>query len=290
MDRCRFNHGSGGVVSGFEALVRATRIGVESLLGILGGFLLWPHLVNGQVDVASIIRQSAEANERDWAAVPEFDNSERDRNRNGDKTYAVTILYGSPYERLIAVNGHSLSPAKQKEEQEKYAKAVAERRQESPSQRSRRVAKYQAERKRDHTLIQQMTSGFDFQLVGKQSLNGYSVYVLRATPRQAYQPPDRDSKVLTGMEGTLWIDQNTFQWVKVEAHVIHPVRIEGFLAVVEPGTEFALEKRPVAHDIWMASRYSMKSNARVMLLFSHRGEEEDSYFDYRKAPETASEQ
>jgi hypothetical protein len=92
------------------------------------------------------------------------------------------------------------------------------------------------------------------------------------------------------MEGTLWIDQNTFQWVKVEAHVIHPVRIEGFLAVVEPGTKFELEKRPIAHDIWLASRYSMKSNARVMLLFPHRGEEEDSYFDYRKASETASDQ
>jgi len=88
--------------------VRATLIGVQSLLGILGGFLLWPPLVNGQVDVGSIIRQSAEANERDWVAVPEFDNSERDRNREGDKTYAVTILYGSPYERLIAVNGRSL--------------------------------------------------------------------------------------------------------------------------------------------------------------------------------------
>jgi len=270
--------------------VRATLIGVQGLLGILGGFLLWPPLVNGQVDVGSIIRQSAEANERDWVAVPEFDNSERDRNREGDKTYAVTILYGSPYERLIAVNGRSLRPPRQKEEQGKYAKAVAERRQESPSQRSRRVARYQAERKRDHTLIQQMTSGFDFHLLGKQSLNGYSVYVLRATPHPGYQPPDRDSKVLTGMEGTLWIDQNTFQWVKVEAHVIHPVRIEGFLAVVEPGTKFELEKRPIAHDIWLASRYSMKSNARVMLLFPHRGEEEDSYFDYRKASETASDQ
>jgi hypothetical protein len=37
--------------------------------------------VNAQEDVARIIRHSAEANESDWAAVPKFDNSERDRNR-----------------------------------------------------------------------------------------------------------------------------------------------------------------------------------------------------------------
>ena len=71
-----------------------------------------------------------------------------------------------------------------------------------------------------------MTTAFDFGLVGKRVLNGHKVYVLKATPRKGYNPPDRDSEVLTGMQGTLWIDQQTFQWVKVEAHVIHPVRIE----------------------------------------------------------------
>ena len=207
--------------------MKPTIVRLVSLFWIMGTLVLSPHFANGQEDVASIIRHSSEANERDWAAVPEFDNSERDRNKDGDKTYAVTMLYGSPYERLIAVNGRPLSAEKQKQQQEKYDKAVDERQHESAEKRSERIAKYQAERKRDHTLIQQMTAGFDFRLLGKHSLNGYNVYVLKATPRHGYKPPDRDSQVLTGMEGTLWIDQKTFQWVKVEAHVIHPVRIEG---------------------------------------------------------------
>jgi hypothetical protein len=105
--------------------------------------------------------------------------------------------------------------------------------------------------------------------------------VLKATPRKGYKPPDRDSEVLTGMQGTLWIDQRTFHWVKVEAHVIRPVRIEGFLAEVEPGTRFEVEKQPVTGEIWLASHFSMKSNARVMLLIPHRGEEDDWYFHYQ---------
>jgi hypothetical protein len=128
-----------------------------------------------------------------------------------------------------------------------------------------------------------MISAFDYQLVAKRRLNGFRVYVLTATPRHGYKPIDRDSEVLTGMEGTMWIDQKTFQWVKVEAHVIHPVRIEGFLAEVEPGTRFEVEKRPISGDIWLASRYSMRSNAKVLLLFPHRGQEDDWYFDYHKA-------
>lgn len=264
--------------------MRSMLIQVISIFWITGAVSLCSHSVNAQEDVASIIQRSAEANERDWAAVPEFDNAERDRNKDGDKTYEVTMLYGSPYERLIAVNGHKLSPARQKEEQKTYEKAVVERQHESSDKRSQRIAKYQADRKRDHTLLQQLTAGFDFRLLGKRSLNGYSVYMLKATPRKGYKPPDRDSHVLTGMEGTLWIDQKTFQWVKVEAHVIHPVRIEGFLAEVEPGTRFEVEKHPVSGDIWLASHYAMKSNAKVMFLFPHRGQEDDTYFNYQQAP------
>src|SRR5262249_21166042 len=153
---------------------------------------------------------SSAADNRDWAALPEFDNQERDRNKNGDKTYAVTMLYGSPYERLIAVSGHPLAGRQQEQEQQKYDRTAAERQHESPQKRSQRIAKYQAERKRDHTLIEQMTIAFDFRLVGERVLNGHPVYVLKATPRKGYKPPDRDSEVLTGMQGTLWIDQRTF--------------------------------------------------------------------------------
>lgn len=76
----------------------------------------------------------------------------------------------------------------------------------------------------------------------------------------------------------------------MEAHVIHPVRIEGFLAEVEPGTNFEVEKHPVTGNLWMASHYSMKSNAKIMLLFPHRGEEEDFYFNYHRSSPTSTDQ
>src|SRR5690242_1967825 len=86
---------------------------------------LFPFLqLVAQDNAKVIIQRSVEANNRDWAAVPEFDNSERVHNKDGDKTYAVTMLYGTPYQRLIAVNGHPLSPESEKEEKRKYDQAV----------------------------------------------------------------------------------------------------------------------------------------------------------------------
>ena len=241
-------------------------------------------------NVATIIQRSVEANNRDWDAAPQFDYSERDQGTDGSKTYAVTMLYGSPYRRLTAVDGKRLSAEKEAEEQKKFEKVLSERRDESPEKKSARIAKYEAERKRDHTMLEQLTAAFDFKLQGEQNLKGRRVYVLRATPRKDYRPPNRDSQVLPGMEGRLWIDKGTFQWVRVEAHVTHPVRIEGFLAEVEPGTQFELEKIPVTQDIWLASHFAMKSNAKIMLLFRHRSQEDDTFFNYHKPTGATQEQ
>ena len=244
--------------------------------------VLWSISVSGEDQVATIIQRSVEANNRDWNAAPQFDYYERDQRPDGSKTFAVTMLYGSRYERLIALNGNPLGAEKEAEEQKKFEKAVSERRSEPPEKRAARIAKYEAERKRDHNMLDQITAAFDFKLLGEQKLRGRRVYVLRATPRKGYQPPNRDSQVLTGMEGRLWVDHDTFQWVKVEAHVTRPVRIQGFLAEVEPGTQFELEKMPVSADIWLATHFTMKSNAKVILFFRHRSQEDNTFFNYHK--------
>lgn len=236
------------------------------------------------VDAQTIIHRSVEANQRDWKADPEYDYTETVRTEKGAKTYQVTMLFGSPYEKLIRVNGKDLSSADQKNEEDKFQNAVKQRRSESPSERASRIADYERDRKRDHLMMEQLTRAFNFKLTGRTRLAGRAVYVLSATPRNGYQPPNKEAKVLTGMRGTLWIDQQSSQWVRVRAEVISPVSIEGFLATVEPGTRFELEKMPVSKDIWLPKHFSVRSHARVLGLFQHHGFEDHTYSDYHKTP------
>ena len=85
------------------------------------------------------------------------------------------------------------------------------------------------------------------------------------------------------MEGKLWIDRDSYQWVRVEAYVMHPVRIEGIVAEVEPGTEFELEKMPVPNDVWLTAHFSMRSYAKVMFFLPHRTQEDITYSNYHKS-------
>ena len=233
-------------------------------------------------NVTEIIKKSVEANDRDWAADPQFDYCETDRVGRGTRTYEVTTLLGSPYQRLVAIDGKELNSSQKAAEQEKFEQVLAQRRAETPQQRSKRIAKYQQDRRRDHVMLEQLTNAFNFAMQGEQQLGNYSVYVLKATPRPGYRAPNRDSRVLPAMEGTLWIEKSSFQWVKVEAHVIRPVDIEGFMAKVEPGTRFELEKMPVEDNIWLPKHYAMTADAMVLELIAHHSQEDDSYFNYHK--------
>jgi hypothetical protein len=237
-----------------------------------------------QPDVATIIQRSVEANRLDWEAAPNYDRFERDLQPDGStRTSEVMMIWGSDYYRLVAVNDKPLSPEEQAAEQQRLEQVIAQRQNESPAQRAQRTAKYQKNLKRNHMLIEQLTVAFDFKLLGEKKLGAYDVYELEATPRPGYKPPSTETKVLTGMRGKLWVDKQTYQWVKVEAEVIHPVSIMGFLARVEPGTRFELEEMPVEDGIWLPKHFSMEAHAKVFFVFSHKEQEEETYFDYHKA-------
>ena len=52
---------------------------------------------------------------------------------------------------------------------------------------------------------------------------------------------------------------------------------------MQPGTRFELEKMPVDDGVWLPKHFVMKSNTKILFLFNHRTQEEETYFNYRKA-------
>lgn len=250
-------------------------------------FLICCNQIGQAQDVQAIIRRSVEANDADWHAAPDYECFEVDNSKGGTVTYDDKMISGSPYQELVAVNGKPLSAQRQKAEQQKLQQVEVDRRHESASRRAQRIAAYERGRQRDHFFLEQLTKAFNFRLQSQQELKGHLVYLIQATPKARYRPPDREAQVLTGMQGTLWIDTATSQWMKVEAKVIHPVSIYGFLAKVEPGTSFLLEKSPVAGDIWLPDHFAVHSAARLLDIIPHNSSDEETYYGCKKI-ETAS--
>jgi len=234
-------------------------------------------------DAATIIQRSVDAMHRDWQESEHYIHLERDVEAHGSKTFQILMIEGSPYQKLTAVNGKPLSPGEAKREEQKLRDEVKSRCGESPSAKQKRIAEYQKEQKRDHEMIGELTKAFTFKVAGQQRVNGRQTWLLNAIPKPGYQPPSLETKALTGMAGKLWIDSATFEWVRVEAHVVQPVSIEGFLARVEPGTVFELVRAPVTNALWAPSHFSERSKARIMGFIGHSTHDDETYSHYRPA-------
>ena len=142
-----------------------------------------------ELGAKEIIERSVEVNRRDWDAAPGYDYSQREREMKRPRRTEVIMLAGSRYYRLLAIDDKPLSAEDDAKEQRRFQKAVAQRQQESPSEREQRVAQYQKEIDRDHVLIGEMTKALDFILEGKEMLGSREVYVLKGTPRADYALP-----------------------------------------------------------------------------------------------------
>ena len=243
-----------------------------------------------QVDPQEIIRHSVAANEADWKAAPNFSFSERDVTTKGGsktvKTYEVLMIEGSPYNRLTAINDKPLSPAAQAQEKQKLEREIANRKKESPDARAKRMAQFQRERQQDHMMLQEMIHAFNFKLIGSDRLDGHDVYVIEATPQAGYRPKSRETKVLSGMRGKLWVEKNHAHWVKVEAEVFKPVSFGLFIAKVGPGTRFVLEQAPISATLWLPKHFTMQLEASV-LGRRRASVQDETYKDYKRADNLA---
>lgn len=244
------------------------------------------------LNVDDLIRKSVIANDADWKALPNYTHKEHDvegkvdsngRLHNKDeKTYQVMMLDGSPYYELIALNGEPLGPDRQKQEKSKLNAEIKKRAGESQDARSARIEKYKKERADEHLLMQQMVAAFHFRMSRDEKIDGHDCYVLEATPNPDYRPPVSKARVLTGMQGRLWIDKQSYHWVRVRAQVVKPVEFALFIAKVRPGTEFELNQAPVDGRIWLPAHFSESVDARVLGVYEMRTHRDEYYSNYQR--------
>ncbi|HLI85733.1 MAG TPA: hypothetical protein VKV17_17600 [Bryobacteraceae bacterium] len=236
--------------------------------------------------VQEVVSRSVANNQENWRVAPEFTYVAREIVTKGgqrtDRTFRVVMIDGSPYNELIAVDGKPLSPAEQQREQAELERVTAQRKQESAQARRQRIEKYERGRRQDHELLADMIRAFDFTMGGLQIVNGHECYRIDASPNPNYVPTSRETKILKGMRGTLWVDTKTDQWVRVEASVFQPVAFGLFIAKVQPGTEFRLDYAPIEEKIWEPVDFEMKVNSKILHFWSNNSAETDYFSTYQR--------
>lgn len=246
-------------------------------------------------DVRQLVESSLAATQRHWQARRHYTYMERAESRRRDMDGRVksedieisrtTLVDDVPFEQLVERNGQPPSPW----EQRRQNSALDKLKRETPAQRDDHIREQDEE---IASLVQEVPKAFDFRFMGQEAANGRTAYLLRATPHPGYQPRGTYGKVLSKVEGTVWIDRQDLVWIRLDGHITEPFSIGLFLVRLLRGSHVIIEQTRVDDRHWMPLRVEVRAAAKILLLKSVVIDRVLTYSDYRRAeapttPDTA---
>lgn len=218
-----------------------------------------------QPDAAAIIRQTVARNDDILEALRGFqyhryreirwlDSAGKVR-RTDSTLHDVHISHGAPYSQLLAEDGDRLAPAALRREEHKMAREL-----------SRRASRSSSELR-----------DFDQEMRERRP-----VWILRARPRSGWRPPTSEARILTKVAGDIWIDQQQFRMVKIDAHIEDTFSFAWFLLRIQPGFAFRFEQSLWEGREWLPRQATVKGAARIAGIKTVRLEIDTQYSGYRR--------
>lgn len=243
-------------------------------------------------DARQIILRSAALDQRDLDIARNYAYTRRTEQRRLDasgkvksvesRTHEVLILYGRPYERLIAKDDKPFPPNQERKEQRKLDRELEHRSKASEKDREKR-AREEAKRVEDQkAMIREVADAYSFRFLGEEQVSGHDAWVIEAEPLPGYHPRSSRAKLLPNFRGKVWITKEDYRWAKLEAEVVRTVSLGLVLARLQPGTQLSMEQTRVREELWMPSAIRAKVLVRLALIKVVCAEVDVTFSNYRK--------
>jgi hypothetical protein len=243
-------------------------------------------------DPQEIMRRAVQKDIFNWEEAKDYTYLERSQedalDGNGQvkssksETNEILVLYGEPFERLVAKNDKPLSEKEKKKQDEEFEKETRKRENETPEERQKRLQKYEKEREDGRAFVREILDAYTFTLVGTEVLNGRATWVIDGTARPGFEGKRRESKLLNKIKPRFWIDQQDYSWTKLRAEFTDTVSIGWVVARLHKGSQFEIQQVRVNDEVWLPQRIDLKLDARVALLKGINENVHVTYKDYRK--------
>lgn len=198
-----------------------------------------------------------------------------------DETWDVSTVHGEEYRRLIARDGHPLTPEEERKEQQKQAEFIRKHEPRDAEDRARIAEKQQKEQAKNEQRDDAVLSGFHYTLVGSRPTRWGPAWVLHAEPLPDFHPDGKDLKMMTHFDGDLWIEEQGCHAVRLQLQVRKPISFGWFLGKLDRGGQITLDFAPIGTGPWFPHQISVRAQGRI--LFKHLNVTAEEYFsNYRR--------
>lgn len=183
---------------------------------------------------------------------------------------------GGEVSRLVSINGKPLSPDRNALEQQRLTALLSH-----PSDQARHRRHQIEDQGRVNRLMQQFPDALLFTPAGTEPGPYGPMLHFTFAPNPHYSPPDIESSILTAITGDVWIDQSTFHFIKLHAHLIHSVHVGwGIVATFQKGGTVSLVNQNIGHGNWPITHMKLDVDGSALIfkpIHIHIIEDESNY-------------
>jgi len=186
---------------------------------------------------------------------------ERDISADGSTTSVEVETPHGDVDRLIEVDNHPPDAQQLKTNLQLLAKLPGD-----PTLQQERLKDQQSDRQRRDNVIKDLPDAFIYSYAGRDP---QGMIMLKFHPAPDFQPSSRQSLILQGMAGELWVDPATQRMVKIDGKLIQDVKIGwGFLARLDKGGTFLMQQSKGPDGTWHQQLLSVHFDGTVF-IFKH---------------------
>lgn len=261
--------------------------GLVSACILLGSFALIPAAAFAQqITAGELVRTTIQNEMNDDARFHLFSWKQRNnRGRSTQLEYLVDTPQGI-LSRVVEIDGKPLSPEQRQAEDERTRKMR------DPAQMRRKYKEQQEDDARTREMLSAIPDAFDFTyLTPFTAPNGHKIARINFSPRPAFNPPSRETVVLTGMQGEIQVDETDRRLVKIDGTLFKDVNFGwGILGRLYKGGRFVVEQSAITPTHWDTTKILLHFEGKVLMIKSIHIYDNETSWDFQPVPPMSVEQ
>jgi hypothetical protein len=197
------------------------------------------------------------------------------------KDYDVFYIGDEQALHLLAKDGQPLAGTEKQDQDDKFNKQYdkLKKQQADLAADPRKQAKQQEE---DQADLSDFLRAELFTHPRRETFRGHDVIAFDVNGNPDYKPKKRIDNIIQKLSGTMWIDEQAREIVRLEARFTDSVKIGGGLvASLAKGSNFVFEQDKINDEVWLPSYAEVHASGRIVFV-SLKQNFIDRFSDYKK--------
>ena len=206
----------------------------------------------------------------------------RKQTPNGSSVKQVAETNDGQVSYLIMMNDQPLADEQRRIEDEKSQKILN-----NPDEQRKRLKEQKDDERRANTLVKALPDAFIYEFDGANPEP--HVVNLRFRPNPKFDAPDRETQVLKGMAGHMYIDTQANRMKRLDGTLVDDVNFGwGIFGKLHKGGHFEIRESDVGEGHWDVTYSNLDFTGKVLLFKKLKIKETSEMSDFHRIPENLS--